>query len=133
MTKIVLKGTFQITAWNESTYAEHEDGSKQTIAEIKQTYTGDISGNTDIRYIMSYQKDATALFVGIEHLTVDTPEIAGSIVLQHNGLFSQGVAQSQFSVIANSGTDNLQHYIGHGEFTSTENGQADYVITLQHE
>ena len=133
MTKIVLKGTFQITAWNESTYAEHKEFGKQTIAEIKQIYSGDIYGAADIRYVMSYQKDATAVFVGIEHLTIDTPEIAGSIVLQHNGLFSQGVAQSRFSVIANSGTDNLQHYIGHGEFTSSENSQADYVITLQHE
>ncbi|NCO72902.1 MULTISPECIES: DUF3224 domain-containing protein [Shewanella] len=133
MTKIVLKGVFQITTWNESTYAEHHNDSKQTIAEISQTYSGDVSGSAQIRYIMSYQKEGSAVFVGIEHLTIDTPEIAGSIVLQHNGVFSQGVAQSQFNVIADSGTDNLLLYIGHGEFTSTENGQADYIITLQHE
>ncbi|AZG35591.1 MULTISPECIES: DUF3224 domain-containing protein [Shewanella] len=133
MTKIVLKGIFQITAWNETAYAEHDDSSKQTIAEIAQTYSGDISGAAQNRCVMSYQKDGSAVFVGIEHLTINTPEIAGTLVLQHDGLFSQGVAQSQFSVIADSGTHNLQHYLGHGEFTSTENGQADYTITLYHD
>lgn len=133
MTKIVLKGVFQITAWNESAYAEHDNNNKQTIAEITQTYSGDINGSAQIRYVMSYQNGEAAVFVGMEHLTINTPEISGTIVLQHNGLFSQGVAQSQFNVIADSGTDNLKQFIGHGEFTSTENGQADYLITLHHD
>ncbi|PKH98560.1 DUF3224 domain-containing protein, partial [Shewanella sp. 11B5] len=55
MTKIVLKGVFQITAWNESAYAEHDNNNKQTIAEITQTYSGDINGSAQIRYVMSYQ------------------------------------------------------------------------------
>lgn len=130
MSKIVLKGVFQITAWNESAYAEHHDGSKQTIAEISQSYSGDVSGVADIRYVMSHQQDTKAAFTGIEHLTITTPEIAGTIVLLHNGTFAQGVAQSQFTVVEGSGTDNLLDYIGHGEFTSSENGQADYLITL---
>ncbi|MGX9462949.1 DUF3224 domain-containing protein [Shewanella sp. A14] len=133
MTKIVLKGVFQITAWNESAYAEHNNNSKQTIAEITQTYSGDISGSSVIRYVMSYQKGDAAVFVGMEHLTVSTPEITGTIVLQHNGVFSQGIAKSQFNVITDSGTNNLQQFIGYGEFTSTENGQADYTITLQND
>lgn len=133
MTKIVLKGVFQITTWNESAYAEHDNNNKQTIAEITQTYSGDINGSAQIRYVMSYQNGETAVFVGMEHLTINTPEISGTIVLQHNGVFSQGVAQSQFNVIADSGTDNLKQFIGHGEFTSTENGQADYLITLHHD
>ncbi|AZG74005.1 DUF3224 domain-containing protein [Shewanella livingstonensis] len=130
MTKIVLKGVFQITTWNESAYAEHMDSSKQTIAEITQTYSGDISGSAKTRYVMSYQKDGAAVFVGIEHLTISTPEIAGTIVLQHSGRYSQGIAQSQFSIIEGSGTDNLTEYIGHGEFISTEKGQAEYIITF---
>jgi hypothetical protein len=133
MAKIVLKGVIQITSWNESAYAEHDDSSKQTITEINQTYSGDVTGIAQNRYLMSYQKDGTAVFVGIEHLTIETPEIAGTIVLLHNGVFSHGVAQSKFSVIADSGTDNLHQFIGHGEFTSTENGQADYLITFYHD
>ncbi|MGI2170765.1 DUF3224 domain-containing protein [Shewanella sp. MF05960] len=130
MTKVVLKGVFQITQWNEKSYAEHEDGTKQTIASIKQTYSGDITGLAEIRYVMSYQQDTTAVFTGIEELTVTTPEITGRIIFQHNGTFIAGVAQSQFTVIAGSGTQNLAEYIGQGEFTSTENGQAEYVITF---
>ncbi|WP_445778384.1 DUF3224 domain-containing protein [Shewanella sp.] len=130
MTKVVLKGVFQITQWDETAYAEHDDSSKQTVANIKQTYSGDIIGSAEIRYVMSYQKDATAVFSGLERLNVTTPEIIGSIMLQHNGTFIAGVAQSQFKVIAGSGTHNLTDYIGQGEFTSTENGQAEYVITL---
>jgi len=84
-------------------------------------------------HVMSYQNGGASVFVGMEHLTINPPEISGTIVLQHNGVFSQGVAQSQFNVIADSGTDNLKQFIGHGEFTSTENGQADYLITLHHD
>ncbi|GGP81899.1 DUF3224 domain-containing protein [Shewanella ulleungensis] len=130
MTKVVLKGVFQITQWDETAYAEHEDGTKQTIANIKQTYSGDITGSADIRYVMSYQQDTTAVFTGLEELNITTPEITGRIIFQHNGTFVTGVAQSEFHIIAGSGTENLTEYIGQGEFTSTENGQAEYVITL---
>ena len=130
MTKVVLKGVFQITQWDETTYAEHDDGSKQTIANIKQTYSGDITGAAEIRYVMSHQQDATAVFTGLEELTVTTPEITGRIIFQHNGTFIAGVAHSQFTVIEGSGTQHLTEYIGQGEFTSTENGQAEYVITF---
>ncbi|GGB47609.1 DUF3224 domain-containing protein [Shewanella inventionis] len=130
MAKIVLKGVFQITQWDETPYAEHDDGSKQTIAHITQTYSGDITGTANICYVMSHQKDTTAVFSGLERLSVTTPEITGEIMLQHNGTFIAGVAQSQFSIIAGSGTQHLTDYIGQGEFISTENGQAEYMVTL---
>ncbi|GGA76724.1 hypothetical protein GCM10011369_18290 [Neiella marina] len=50
-----MKGTFQITGWDESPYEEHADGSKKTHAKITQQYTGDLQGTASVQYLMSYQ------------------------------------------------------------------------------
>ena len=55
-----IKGTFQITGWEENPILEFEDGSKQTHAKVDQTYSGGIEGTSEINYLMSYRSDGTA-------------------------------------------------------------------------
>ena len=130
MSSTTLKGLFQITSWDESAYAEHNNGSKQTIAKITQSYSGDIVGTANIHYVMSHQTDGGAFFVGYEHLTLSTTTHKGTMILQHSGQFINGVASSKFIIIEGSGTDDFCFVIGSGEFTSTENGQASYILSF---
>ncbi|QSX40083.1 DUF3224 domain-containing protein [Shewanella cyperi] len=123
-----LEGVFQITGWDEAPYAESPNGAKQTLAKITQQYQGDISGSSEITYLMSYQADGTAVFVGMEKITAEIRGKRGSLILQHQGKFEAGVASSDFSIVANSGTEALADLSGKGHFRSTENGQANYFL-----
>ena len=130
MTQVQLTGTFQITNWQETPYTESDNGAKQSLAIISQQYSGDIEGTSELRYLMSYQPDGTAQFVGFETFTGTINGQAGSLVLQHQGQFIAGVASSTFSIVEGSGTDEMATFKGAGSFTTAEHGQAAYQISL---
>jgi hypothetical protein len=123
-------GSFQITAWDETPYSESADGSKQTQAKIAQSYSGDLEGRGEVQFLMCYQSDGTAKFVGFERFTGSFAGKAGEFVLQHNGVFADGVASSEFELVTMSGTEDFANHGAKGHFTSTENGQANYQITF---
>jgi hypothetical protein len=124
-------GMFQITAWDESSYFETDNGAKLTQAVVTQRYQGALQGQSEIRFLMSYQDKANATFVGFERFTGRLGDKEGSFVLQHKGIFAAGVASSEFELVELSATGDLAHLFGKGHFVSTENGQANYQMTLQ--
>ncbi|WP_225918131.1 DUF3224 domain-containing protein [Neiella holothuriorum] len=126
-----MEGVFQITGWDETPYLENTDGSKKSHAKITQSYTGAIVGNSDIQYLMSYQADGSAVFVGLETITGTIEGRSGTVTLQHNGQFINGVASSEFVIVASSGTDELAAMLGQGSFISGEAGTANYQLNLE--
>ncbi|ATC96450.1 DUF3224 domain-containing protein [Pseudoalteromonas tunicata] len=129
MTQTQLIGTFQITNWQETPYSESDTGAKQSLAIISQQYSGDAEGTSELRYLMSYQPDGTAQFVGFETFTGTINGQAGTLVLQHQGQFVAGVASSTFSIVEGSGTSELATVKGEGSFTTVEHSQANYQIS----
>lgn len=127
---IQLKGTFQITAWDESPYNQNDDGSKQALAKIIQTYSGDIKGASELQYLMAYSTSGAAMFVGLETLTGTINGKSGSFIIKHEGKFEAGVASSNFTIVPNSGTNELVGIVGMGSFKSGENGQAAYSFEI---
>ncbi|GAC16990.1 hypothetical protein GARC_0008 [Paraglaciecola arctica BSs20135] len=122
-----LTGQFQIKDWQETTQSEYEEG-KRSLAKVKLEYSGDIVGTSDLQYLLSYQADGSAEFVGFETIQASVNDISGYLILRHLGQFVNGVASSQFEIIQSSIDDNL---IGlKGDFTSGENGVAGYTIHL---
>lgn len=125
-----LEGLFQITGWNEEPYSEGEDGVKQSYAKVSQSYSGAIEGTSSVHYLMSYQGAGSAVFNGFETFSGTIADKTGTVVIQHNGTFQQGVASSDFVIVAGSGKDQLAGIKGSGSFRSTENGQAKYQFTI---
>ncbi|WP_045857447.1 DUF3224 domain-containing protein [Teredinibacter purpureus] len=124
------KGEFQITGWDETALSDGENGCKLTQANVTQQYSGEAEGASTLTYLMQYQNEQYALFVGYETLEIHINGTAGSVVLQHDGEFKSGVAKSQFKIVAGSGKAACEGYTGHGYFTSTAGGKADYVIIM---
>lgn len=122
-----MSNVFQITGWDETPYIENEDGSKKSHAKITQSYSGLIEGLSEIQYLMSYQSEGSALFVGFEVVTGKVNGKSGSVTIQHNGKFESGVASSNFVIV--SGTNELANIEGSGSFKSGESGQAHYELT----
>ena len=132
---ITLNGSFQITGWDEKPYSEGVDGAKQSHAKITQDYQGDMQGKSELQYLMAYQDATSAVFVGHETLSgkFDGGKgimRSGSVLLQHNGVFENGVASSEFVLIKGSGTGDWLGLGGHGTFKAGKGGQAEYQIHL---
>src|SRR3954453_24243913 len=57
-------GRFELASWNEDTYDELPTGGKLTRASVTQTFSGDVTGAGAVEWLMCYQADGTARFVG---------------------------------------------------------------------
>jgi hypothetical protein len=79
---------------------------------------------------MSYQSTGNALFVGFEVIRGQVNGRTGSITLQHKGVFENGCAKSDFTIVSGSGTEDLAGIEGSGTFTSEEAGRASYRLEL---
>ena len=105
---------FAIKTWDEKPYSEGPDQPKLTRASVTKTFTGDLSGEGHVEYLMMYASDGSATFVGLERITGELAGKAGSFVLQRTGVFENGVAKETYSVVSGSGTGALRGLRGQG-------------------
>ena len=63
---MAFKGSFSITQWDEDTLSERSEGIKVSHASIKQVYSGEMSGESNVEFLMSYQSQMSAKFTGFE-------------------------------------------------------------------
>jgi hypothetical protein len=119
-----MEATFEISSWDETPFEEWEDG-KLTRAVIAKKYSGDITGDATLEYVMAYRADGTAAFVGIERIrgTVDGRD--GGLVLQGVGSFADGAAVATLTVVGSSGS--LTGVDGTGEMVADPSGR----VTLE--
>ncbi|MFK8019056.1 MAG: DUF3224 domain-containing protein [Pseudomonadales bacterium] len=124
-------GTFKIDSWEENTLVEYEHGGKMTRATVKQSYSGDIEGSSDIEYLMLHNASGSAKFVGYETIQCSLAGKQGSFVLQHDGEFSIGIASSSYRVASGSGRGGFMNISGDGRFSSMTGGEAEYSFEYQ--
>jgi hypothetical protein len=111
------EGTFEVESWDEAPILESGDPApKVTRAVVKKSYSGDIAGEGTVEWLMGYQDDGTATFVGLERVVGRVGERSGSFVLQHNGTFDGTLAKSTIVVVPGSGTEDLRELRGEGTF-----------------
>ena len=123
--------TFEIVAWDEKPYDEFEGGRKLTRASVKKALHGDIEGKSSLEYLMVYDQDGSASFVGMERVVGRVGDRSGSFVLQHSGTFANGIAKSAWFVVPGSGTGKLAGLRGEG---SSAIGHAQqYAFTLDYD
>lgn len=127
----IASATFEVQSWDEEPFDEYEDGRKLTVAVVTKTFKGDIVGESDLRYLMSYDDEGEGTFVGIERIVGRLGDRAGSFVLQHSGTYQEGTASGTLIVIPGAGTGELASLRGQGGF-SLKHEQV-YGFTLQYE
>lgn len=121
-----LKGTFQITEWQESVTQSFDHGAKLSKALVNQSYSGDITGSSEVHYQLNYETTGDASFNGFEFITGSIGDTPCQFTLKHYGAFEKGVAKSQFVIISSATHAELLGLSG--SFTSGEAGQASYVF-----
>jgi hypothetical protein len=131
MTK--AKGEFQLTGWDEKPYLELDESRKLTRASVTQEFTGDVAGKGAVEWLMSYQPDGTARFVGLQRVEGSVGGEHGSFVLETVGDFDGKEAKGNWTVIPGSGTGSLARLHGTGTFTAPHGPKAtyrfDYTLT----
>jgi hypothetical protein len=129
--KQTANARFAIKSWDEKPYSEGPDLPKLTRASVSKTYTGDISGEGQVEYIMMYRSDGSATFLGLERITGRLAGKTGSFVLQRTGVFEGGQAKETYSIIPGSGTGELQGLTGDGR--SAVGHGMEHPFTLSYE
>lgn len=121
-----LKGTFQITNWQESVTQSFDHGAKLSKALVNQSYSGDITGSSEVHYQLSYASTEDACFNGFEFITGSLGDAPCQLTLKHDGTFEKGVAKSQFIIVSSASHAELQGLSG--SFISGDAGLATYII-----
>ncbi|MEP6599714.1 MAG: DUF3224 domain-containing protein [Actinomycetota bacterium] len=117
-----LNATFEVASWDETTVDEGADLGKITRASVTRRYQGGVNGESVTEWLMAYRLDGTATFVGIERVRGSVGGRDGTLVLQHVGEYTDGVARAALTVLPDSGTGALAGVTGEGRFTADPKG-----------
>jgi hypothetical protein len=107
---------FEIVSWEESPYLEIDETAKFTRAVIHKKYIGELEGEGRLTYLMAYNPDGSATFVGIERITGSIKGKTGSFSTREQGTFVAGKVESSFTIIEASSTGELSCLIGQGYY-----------------
>jgi len=129
--KQTANARFAIKSWEEKPWSEGQELPKLTRAVVAKTYTGDITGDGEVEYLMMYRSDGSATFLGVERVVGRLAGKAGSFVLQRTGVFEGGQAKESYSVVPGSATGELQGLVGEGR--SALGHGMEHPFTLDYE
>lgn len=126
MTK--ARGSFQVTGGSEDPYDELEGGIRLTHASGGQAFSGDISGEGAVHWLMLYRADKTAHFVGLQRITGSVGGRSGSFVAAAEGDHDGTGSTIAFSIIAGSGTEQLDGIAGEGSLVAQGGPKGTYEL-----
>jgi hypothetical protein len=125
-----INGRFQLTSWDENAY-EERDGRRLTRASVTQHFEGDIAGEGSAQWLMAYQADGTARFVGLQLVDGEVAGRRGTFVLETTGEFDGAVARWEAGVVSGSSTGELTELTGRGRFEAPHGSEASYELELE--
>jgi len=133
-----VKGTCAVTKWDEKEFCQLPDEMKIAKADIELTVTGEIEGKAVVQYVMFYSNydksdphNSSAKYVGLIQFSGKVSGIEGTFVLEDNGIFKAGSADSEIKIIDDSGTADLKNIKGHGRYSANKDGfliEIDYSL-----
>lgn len=125
-------GTYEIKSWDEKTWdgkdQQEQSGPKLTHAKITQTFEGDIVGEGTAQLLMTYRDDTFASYVGLMSIVGRIGRRSGSFVFEVKGLYEGGLARSVWTVVPESGTDDLHGLHGEGESVADHGSKQPFTF-----
>jgi hypothetical protein len=124
-------GSFNILSGGEDGYEERDGGGKLAHAWGDQKFSGDISGDGNVHWLISYASDKTARLVGLQRIDGSVDGRTGSFVIEaqadHTGKSSKG----SWSIVEGSGTGDLAGITGTGTFDAPGGPAASYELDYE--
>ena len=125
-----LNGSFELVSWDETTYDER-DGRRLTKASVRQRFAGDVAGEGSVEWLMSYDEDATARFVGLQLVDGEIAGQRGTFVLETRGEFDGRVARWEAVVVPGSARAGLEGMSGQGTFEASLGSTARFSLEFE--
>lgn len=123
---------FEIKSWDEQPYAEFAGTEKLTRATVVTAYTGDLTGESRVDWLMYYGPgDDPVHYAGLERFTVTLAGRTGTFVAQSRGTFAGGVPETSWFVVPGSATGELAGLSGEGSYRA-KGGEATVPIMFEY-
>ena len=126
------KAVFEIKSWDEKPWLELDGKSKLTRAAVTKVYRGDITGEAVSETLMCYLPDGSAVFNGFERIAGTIGGREGSFVLQASGVYKDGTATSDCTVVPGSGTGQLAGLRGEARYAATHSDFPNISIGMDY-
>lgn len=97
----------------------YDVSSRSTLKEvrIKETFKGEIDGESEVRALQIMNGDGTATMVSVQRFRGTLRGRSGTFVLQGTETVSNGKIEAKWFVVPGSGTDSLSRLRGEGGFS----------------
>jgi hypothetical protein len=125
--------SFQIENWDEEEIFKTDDGSKVTRAEVSKSFSGELEGEGTVEWLMGYDENGKATFVGLERIVGRLGGKQGSFVLQHSGSFDGKTAKAEVVIVPGSGSGDLSGLKGEGTFEAGMGEDGERRVTLDYD
>ncbi len=123
---------FTVAKWEENPYREIEGSAKLVLAEVEQTYTGSLTGQGEIRYLMLYPIEGIiTTFTGLEYFTGTLDGHDGSFGIRWNGEDDGTAARGRGTVVDGSGTGALAGLSGEASYEATRSGDVAFALRYE--
>ncbi|WP_434441244.1 DUF3224 domain-containing protein [Lentzea sp. E54] len=120
-------GTIAVQSWDENTWDgrsyQEVEGRKLTEAHVRFSYTGDVSGTGNCRYLMYYGDDV-AWTTALEEITAD----GGTLVLRHVGAYRSAV-EAEIEIV--DGTGKYLNARGAATVDWAQDGSGTYTLEYE--
>ncbi len=131
-----VQAWFSVQGWDENTWEgkpqQEVSGAKNTQANVKYSYSGEISGESVVRYLMCYVEEGEhGSFVALEHFTGSIGGKQGTFTFQHTGTFEKDGVKATLVIVPGSGTGELAGLRGTGSVDLTGH-QERYPLHLDY-
>jgi hypothetical protein len=118
---------FTITGW-EPTTIDDRDGVSLTRTKVTKTFTGDLEGTSVAELLMAGAPNDSAAYVGFERIEGTLNERAGSFILHHNAVSAHSAQSATWTIMANSGSGELQGISGAAQIVIDADGGHTLVL-----
>jgi Protein of unknown function (DUF3224) len=125
--------SFQIDNWDEQEIFETADGPKVTRAEVTKSFSGGLEGEGTVEWLMGYDENGTATFVGLERVVGTLDGKRGSFVIKHSGSFDGKTAKAELTIVPGSGSGELSGLKGGGTFEAGMGEDGERRVTLDYD
>ena len=129
MTK--ARGSFEVKGGTEDPYDELDGGTKLTHASGTQAFSGDISGDGAVHWLMLYRTDRTATFVGLQRISGSIHGHAGSVVFAASGDHDGTGSRIELRVVVGSGSGALAGMTGSGHLVTPSGPNGTYELDYE--
>lgn len=125
------KGKVEVKSWDEQPFKELEDGAKVTRALVSQAFHGDIEGQGEAEYLMTYADEKCAEFVGVQCIDGRIGDRRGRFVLQLSGTYDGDTAKAKWTVVEGAATGDLRGISGKGSFKAPHGPNATFTLNYE--